>query len=138
MPSSRTTALVDHLSQYRHLVEVGIGNRTAIAAGLVERGCSVVATDIVDRSVPDGIQFVRDDITEPDLSIYQDADLLYALRCPPELHRPLCRVGAQVDVPVRFTTLGTDPPAVPVEPLSLPGTTLYRPRDRTNFSSHHL
>ncbi len=127
MPRSRCSALVDHLEEYDALVEVGVGRRWEVARGLVSRGCAVTATDVVDRTPPDGVTFVRDDITTPDRSVYADADAVYALRCPPELHRSLLRLGRSVDAAVRFTTLGTDPPAVPVDPIALPGTTLYVP-----------
>lgn len=117
-------------------VEVGIGERTAVAAALAERGVAVTATDVVDRAVPDGVGFVRDDVTDPDPGVYRDAALVYALRLPPELHRAFAAVvrtaargGSEspTDGPAAaFTTLGGDPPAVPATPEQLPGgETLY-------------
>jgi len=124
---SRRVALADRLAEYDTLVEVGVGRRWDVARTLVNRGCTVTATDIVDRTPPASVAFARDDITAPDRSVYADADAVYALRCPPELHRSLVCLGRSVDAAVRFTTLGTDPPAVPVDPIALPGTTLYVP-----------
>ena len=68
---------------------------------------------------------VRDDVTDPDQQVYADADAIYALSLPPELHRPALDLALEVNASLLFTTLGGDPPAVPVEPETLPGTTLF-------------
>jgi uncharacterized UPF0146 family protein len=108
-------------------VEIGIGRRTAVAAALVERGVAVRATDVVPRPVPAGVEFSRDDVLEPDVAIYRDADLLYALRLPPELHRPFATLAREVGARGAFTTLGGDPPTVDVSSEQLDGgETLYR------------
>ena len=124
------TALVKRLSAADSVVEIGVGNRPGVAAGLAERGVDVTATDIRERSVPDGVTFVRDDVTEPELSVYQEADIVFARNLPPELHRPVRDLARRADAACWFTTLGGDPPVVPVEPEQLPGgVTLYRATD---------
>jgi uncharacterized UPF0146 family protein len=120
------TALVGRLCRYDHLVEVGVGARPGVAAGLAERGCRVVATDVHDRSVPDPVRFVRDDVTDPDPSIYRGADAVYALNCPPELQRPLADVAEAAGADCLFTTLGADPAVVDAAPETLSGGTLFR------------
>lgn len=110
-------------------IEVGVGTRPAVATELTTRGVEVVATDIVERSVPAPMGFVIDDVTDPDRSVYAGADLVYALNCPPELHASVLAIGRSVGARVRFTTLGGDPPAVPTRPRRVAGTTLYVPRD---------
>ena len=119
--------LVGALSRYDSLVEVGIGNRSDTAAVLADRGCVVVATDVHERSVPDGVSFVRDDVTDPDPAVYADADAVYALNCPPELQRPLRDVADAAGADCLFTTLGGDPATVPVRRVMLPADreTLY-------------
>jgi hypothetical protein len=128
------TALADALAEYApdRAVEVGVGARPAVTAALAARGRRVVATDVVERSVPDGVVFVRDDITDPDPNLYTDADLVYALRCPPELQRPLVAAAEWVDATWAFTTLGADPAVVPVRPRTLPGGTLFTPPTRND------
>jgi len=123
---SSTDALVRRLARYDRVVEVGIGRRTDVAAALAARGVGVVATDIHDRSTPEGVAFVRDDVTDPDPAVYADADAVYALNAPPELHRALRAVADRADADLLFTTLGGDEPAVPVEREAVPGDTLYR------------
>ena len=128
--SQNTDALVDSLERYDHLVEVGIGRRTDVAGALAARGISVVATDVHPRAVPEGVEFVEDDVVDPHDTHYRDADAVYALNLPPELHRPALEVARRVDADFLFTTLGSDQPAVPVERVTIPGDTLYVARTR--------
>ena len=124
------TALVKRLSAADSVVEIGVGNRPGVAAELATRGVDVTAIDIRERSVPAGVRFVRDDVTAPELSVYQGADIVFARSLPPELQRPVRRVARRVDAACWFTTLGGDPPVVPVEPEQLPGgVVLYRAVD---------
>ncbi|GGL34535.1 hypothetical protein GCM10009037_17680 [Halarchaeum grantii] len=118
-------ALVDEFAGYDALVEVGVGRRPGVAGELAARGCDVRATDVVARETPPGVAFVRDDVTEPDSGVYADADAVYALNCPPELHRPLRAVARDAGADCLFTTLGLDQPAVPVERRSVRGETVF-------------
>jgi len=118
------------LSTFDAVVEVGIGRRTAVAATLADGGVAVTATDVYERSVHEGVTFVRDDIFDPDDSVYADADALYALNLPPELHRSTLELARRSDAAFLFTTLGGDPPAVPVERETLPGETLFVARSQ--------
>ncbi|MFD1644216.1 UPF0146 family protein [Haloarchaeobius litoreus] len=125
MVPDSTPALVDRLARFERVVEVGIGNRTDVAAGLAERGVAVTATDVHDRPVPDGVSFVCDDVTDPDPSVYEDADAVYALNCPPELQRAVAAVAREAGAACFLTTLGGDPAAVPATPEPIPGDTLF-------------
>ncbi|RXK46330.1 UPF0146 family protein [Halorientalis pallida] len=122
MSDARHAALVDRLATHDTLVEVGIGNRPAVAAALADRGCTVTATDVYDRETPASVHFVRDDVTDPDPAVYADADAVYALNLPPELHWPTRAVAREAGAPLLFTTLGGDPPLVPVTRDHLAGT----------------
>ncbi len=117
--------LVAHLSVYDRVVEVGIGRNPAVARELAAAGVTVTATDIRHREVPPGVDFVIDDITTPDRQLYADADAMYALNLPPELHGPARSLARETDTSLLFTTLGTDPPTVPVDRESLPAETLF-------------
>ncbi|PSP74962.1 hypothetical protein BRC81_17015 [Halobacteriales archaeon QS_1_68_20] len=121
--------MVDALRPFDHVVEVGIGTRTAVAAELAAAGKRVTATDVVEREVPDCVRFVVDAVTDPDPGVYRGADAVYALNLPPELHRPARRVARQVDADFLFTTLGGDEPAVPADPEQIPYDVLYRAQD---------
>ncbi|MFC7027371.1 UPF0146 family protein [Halomicroarcula sp. GCM10025324] len=125
------TELVSRLLSVDSVVEVGVGNRPGVAGRLAAEGVAVTATDIDPRPVPDGVRFVVDDVTDPDRSVYAGADVVFARNLPPELHRPTRAVARSVDAACWFTTLGGDPPTVPVDTEQLPGgETLYRATGR--------
>ncbi len=94
---------------------MGIGHRPTVAAALIEVGVSVTAVDVTEREVPPGVEFVIEDVTDPDLDRYAGAEAIYALRLPPDLQWPVADIAATLDIPLYFTTLGTDPPVVPCE-----------------------
>jgi len=77
------------------VVEVGIGHHSSIALMLSEK-LEVVATDSREVRVPSKIRFFVDDVFEPDLSIYQNASLIYSIRPPPELYKPLVSLAEKV------------------------------------------
>jgi len=123
---ARQKALVGRLAAYDTLVEIGVGNRPAVAAALAERGCTVTATDLTERDVPDSVASVRDDVTDPDPAVYADADAVYGLCLPPELHRPALACAREAGAGLLFTTLGGEQPLIPVRRESLAGrTTLF-------------
>ncbi|MFP8952018.1 UPF0146 family protein [Natrialbaceae archaeon A-arb3/5] len=119
------SGMIEFLREYDCLVEVGIGRRTELAAALANAGVSVIATDVHERDVPNAVRFVRDDIVDPEPSVYADADALYARNLPPELHRPALAVAREADAAFLFTTLGGDQPAVDVERKTIQEGTLY-------------
>ncbi|MFB6177535.1 MAG: UPF0146 family protein [Halobaculum sp.] len=133
--SDRRSPVADFLARYDRVCEVGIGRRPAVAGRLAERGVAVTATDVEPRTVPDGVRFVVDDLRDASRRVaagdhpgeQYDADAIYALNCPPELHRSLSTVARAVGADCLFTTLGGDSPTIPVERHALDGgETLYR------------
>ena len=124
MNLNSTTSLLDILSPFKRLVEVGIGSRIDIAR-LLSESRNVVATDIHQCEIPQGIQFFLDDICNPTLEIYYKADIIYALNLPSELHRPTLDVASQIGSKFLFTTLGTDFPEIPIQIETIPGETIY-------------
>lgn len=118
-------AIPDVLADYEHVVEVGVGNRPDVARELARRGVTVLATDVVERTVPAGVTFTIDDVTTPVTAVYEDADAIYALRLPPELQRHVWRVARGVESDLLFTTLGGDPALVPAEPRTVAEGTLF-------------
>ena len=126
MLTEATVALVDRLARYNALVEVGVGRRPGVAAALADRGRTVRATDVRGRDVPDGVRFVRDDVTDPDPAVYRGADAVYARNCPPELQRPLAEAAGAAGAACLFTALGADPAVVDATPEPLSDRTLHR------------
>lgn len=129
--------IVRRLRHADSLLEIGIGDRTGVAAGLVAAGADVHATDVRPVSVPDGVRFRIEDVTtveQPDS--FHEVDVVYALNCPPDLHGPILALARVAGAAFQFTTLGYDEPAIPVERESLgggadPRVTLYTAKRST-------
>jgi len=78
------------------LVEVGIGARDETARTLAAAGFDVTATDDRDVETRSTVEFVRDDVASPDMSVYEDASLVYSLRPPYEIHADIDGVARAV------------------------------------------
>ncbi|GAB6860464.1 UPF0146 family protein [Haloplanus litoreus] len=126
------SALVDRLATYDRLVEVGIGRRPEVATALVDAGCAVTATDVFDAPVPDGVDFVRDDVVARADALDGEGpgdpyrvDAVYGLNLPAELQRSARDVAGAAGADFLFTTLGFEEPTVPVDRESVGRETLY-------------
>jgi hypothetical protein len=128
-------SLSDALARYDRLAEVGVGDRTDLAAALADAGRDVVVVDLHPPDPPPGVRAVRDDVVAraravggptPDLGPYADRDALYARRLPPELQRPALTVARGTGAPLCFTTLGTDPAVVETRVETVREGTLHR------------
>lgn len=122
--------MADALSAFETVVEVGIGRRTDVAARLHERGTTVVAVDRRAVATPDGVRFLRDDVTDPRLPAYPGASAVYALNLPPDLQRTVVDLARGLGADLAFTTLGTDPATVATTPEFVAGGTLHWVRER--------
>ncbi len=75
--------IINNYHGVQKIIEVGVGSRSEVLEGLDrELDAQVIGTDVK----PDDPKIVADDITNPDLIIYENADLIYSLRLPIELH----------------------------------------------------
>jgi hypothetical protein len=127
-------SLSDTLARYDRLVEVGVGDRTDLAAALAAAGHAVVVVDVAPPDPPPGVRAVRDDVVARADAVdaggapgpYAGADAVYARRLPPELQRPALTVARAVGAPLLFTTLGGDPVVVEATPETVAEGTLYR------------
>jgi uncharacterized UPF0146 family protein len=102
--------------------EIGIGHFPDIAVALLKKGMRVFATDIRSFSY-EGLEVVIDDVTEPDISRYGGADLVYSIKPPMEL------------VPYMKKLARALPADLIVKPLSseYPGGILTKYRDATFY-----
>jgi hypothetical protein len=85
-------------SHYRSAAEIGVGNNFETACFLCRKGMRIVCTDIRQPEMTFGIPFVIDDIFSPDYLLYQDVELIYAIRPGEEM------VPALIDLSVRTTS----------------------------------
>ncbi len=97
-------------SSYRgKVIEVGIGKHPEVAL-LLKDHMEIIATDTSDLSMK-GITFIRDDIFDPNIHIYEGASLIYSIRPPVEIQHAIASVARRVgaDVIIRpFASEKTD------------------------------
>lgn len=73
--------------------EVGVGKFDRIADMLGEKdNITIIKTDIA----PKDSTVIKDDITNPDLELYRDTDIIYSIRPPGELQPYLVRLAEEV------------------------------------------
>lgn len=119
--------LIDYLtSNYEgRAVEVGVGRRPETATALAERGFDVVCTDVEPRETPTEVEFQVDDVRDPDIDLYRGADVVYSVRPPYEIHRPLAEVAAEVGVDLVIVPLGNEETPLGHRLVNVDGETLY-------------
>ena len=89
-----TEYIIDNYGNSSSIIEVGIGNILEPSNILKEKlnNCSIKCVDInpTDESI------IKDDITKPDYSIYENADLIYSIRPPEEIQKYISDVASKV------------------------------------------
>ncbi|WP_049984326.1 UPF0146 family protein [Halorubrum sp. BV1] len=151
MVSSSRRALVEPLSRYDRLIEIGVGDRPEVARRLADRGREVVAVDIdIGDRVRAAAAESRDGtlrVTQGDVLALADesdrqatpeplsfpADAVYACNLPAELQRPTVDLAERLDAACLFTTLGFEEPTVRVRRRSVGEATLYVAREGTDI-----
>ncbi len=87
------------------IIEVGVGGFPLVALTLQEHlNMDIIMTDIK----PYHKQVVLDDITDPDLNIYNDATLIYSIRPPEELQKHIKLVAETVGADLIIKPLSTE------------------------------
>jgi len=153
--SSSRRPLVSELARYGRLLEVGIGNRPAVASAVAERGRDVVGIDIdpggrtlaaerdakaAEDSTGGSFEVIEGDVVSlaeserteltPGEAPEHGIDAVYACHLPAELQRSTVDLAERLNADCLFTTLGFEEPVVPVTRRTLSETTLYVARDR--------
>lgn len=109
------------------IVEVGVGRRDEAARRLVEEGYDLTATDLRDvrDEVADAVGFVRDDVRQPEASVYEGAELVYALRPPYEIHGAVADVARSVGADLLLAPLPDEGVAVEAELVNRGGRAFF-------------
>ena len=104
----RIEGLVDFIAgRYSKIAEIGIGLFPDVAHALIEKGTKVFATDIVPVYY-DGVKVIVDDITDPDISLYNQIDLIYSMRPPPELFPYMKSLAKKISADLIVKPLSSD------------------------------
>ena len=75
------------------IAEIGIGRFSRIAETLEKQeNITLIKTDIN----PADATIIRDDITNPNLELYRDVDIIYSIRPPSELQPYLARLADEI------------------------------------------
>lgn len=83
-----------------------MGNNPDASRYIHEAGYRIRATDIRACLLPSWLCFARDDIFSPDLSFYEGADVLYALRPAEEMIPPMIALARILDCDLVVYHLG--------------------------------
>jgi hypothetical protein len=91
---------------YTDTVEVGIGKNTEVARILLDAGVRVRSTDVKECGVPGLLCFTIDDVFSPDTSLYEGADVIYAIRPAIEMIPPLLVLARTINCDLIVYHLG--------------------------------
>lgn len=91
---------------YTRAIEVGIGKNTDAAKILSGAGILLCSTDIKNLPVPDELAFIVDDVFLPDITHYQGADVIYAIRPAVEMIPALISLAKRVNCDLLVYHLG--------------------------------
>lgn len=94
------------VTTYTHAVEVGIGENSDAASLVARAGKLLRSTDIKNIPALPELAFRIDDIFEPDLSLYQGADVVYAIRPAIEMIPPLRSLAETINADLIVYHLG--------------------------------
>lgn len=76
------------------IAEIGVGKFDSIAETLSKReNITIIKTDIL----PKDPTVIKDDITNPNLELYEDVDIIYSIRPPSELQPHLVNLARKID-----------------------------------------
>jgi uncharacterized protein len=92
------------------VVEIGVGLNYNVAMKL-SRWFKVIVTDIIDvDQIEEKIRgiYVRDDISNPRLSIYTGASLIYSIRPPIEIQTDILNLAHEVGASSLIRPLGSE------------------------------
>ncbi|WP_424357812.1 UPF0146 family protein [Methanocella sp. MCL-LM] len=101
--------ILGHYSPGSRVVEVGIGRHPDIAE-LLKNTYDFTCTDVTPEG-PENLNYVRDDIFRPDLSLYEGASLIYSIRPPVDMQDSIAMIANRVgaDLLIRpFSSEKTD------------------------------
>ena len=83
-------------SRYSRAIEVGIGHNTVVAEIQSAKGILIRSTDINELTLPQDLHFRVDDIFSPRFSLYEGADVIYAIRPAIEMIPPLVKLATAI------------------------------------------
>ena len=75
------------------IAEIGVGNFDRISNTLAQKdNVTLIKTDII----PKDSSVIKDDITNPNLELYKDVDIIYSIRPPSELQPHIINLAEKI------------------------------------------
>ncbi|MBI5681439.1 MAG: hypothetical protein HZC47_11145 [Methanobacterium sp.] len=97
--------IINNYANANKIVEVGVGNFHKVALTLKENlNSSIVMTDIKSISK----EVIQDDISNPDLKIYEGSSLIYSIRPQPELQPHIIKLAENIGADVIIKPFSTE------------------------------
>jgi uncharacterized UPF0146 family protein len=104
--------IINNYKYSKKIIEVGVGKLPQIALGLEQKlpETEIIVTDlkprILEQISSQCIKTIVDDIISPDMRVYNDSDLIYSIRPPPEFQYYLLRIAkiVKADLILRLLT----------------------------------
>jgi len=103
--------IAENYPSAKKIAEVGVGKvpDVAIEVQRLLPKCGVIVTDVAEQTeLLVRVKFVHDDITEPNLNIYEGAALIYSVRPPPELQPYLLQVAQKAGADLLIKPLASE------------------------------
>ncbi|ACX72212.1 Protein of unknown function UPF0146 [Methanocaldococcus vulcanius M7] len=112
----------------RRIVEVGIGFSFEIAKRLM-RYFNVTVVDVNDNAVDKarslGLDGRKDDIFNPNIEIYKNVGLIYAIRPPRDLQHPILNLAEKIGADVIIRPLLNESPVDGLQLKNYKGEVFY-------------
>ncbi|MEA1904700.1 MAG: UPF0146 family protein [Candidatus Hadarchaeota archaeon] len=130
MEELRTIAgyIAENYGSAVRIVEVGVGKvpETVRELRRLLPKCQLVVTDIEEpEELPGGVKFVRDDVTVPNVQIYEGASLVYSIRPPSELQPSLFKIARKVGADLLIKSIAGEEALEGGGPVNYQGTTFH-------------
>ncbi|VVB93351.1 Uncharacterised protein [uncultured archaeon] len=95
----------------KKVVEVGVGSLPQVAL-LLKNTMEVIVTDVKLQPVFNGkyagIRYCMDDIFNPDISIYNNASLIYSIRPPVDIQEAIAKTAKEVGADLLIRPFGNE------------------------------
>ena len=112
------------------IIEIGIGYYFNVAKSLNNHeNLNLIVIDAnkdaIDKAKKEGLNAFVDDIFEPKLDVYKDADLIYSIRPPRDLQPFILNICKKYSIPLLIKPLYGETPINDLKLINYKGNALY-------------
>ncbi|WP_292460854.1 UPF0146 family protein [Methanothermococcus sp.] len=112
------------------IIEIGIGYHFNVAKSIaIRENINLIAIDAnkdaVEKAKKEGLNAFVDDIFDPKLNIYEDADIIYSIRPPRDLQPFILNICKKYSIPLLIKPLYGETPINDLKLVNYRGNALY-------------